>query len=1090
MSDIGNEQRISSTFADFGSGCNLNVPALISMTEDLCDFPTNSDFRYRVNDKHELTEEQYLAIGRCPPEYKPLSLKYQERVSVVEMLSEGLLNYNHKTRVIPQTDLSEYGVTQLEDTLEKDAPNLLSYTRIRVGKLILALSRGGHWSPRCDAVIEAALHCSWRKSKTANILLAVACGPEDGVRELTHFLELGGYGLSDIGFVKAAKAHHEMLRSSRINLFGKQISTMELSECVYISCLVGRVDFRFSDDLLKEIRTRANPPIGYTNILNPEISFDDHLEEMVTGRMKFALDRYQLNTHDAYNRAMFRNVANGSSSTSRTIMERDTDKGTEKYIKLFDVNKSSKVLLGEVAEVVGNESLGSCRLMGSKRFVAEVTDHNLIDSYKEDMTVYPFYKWEPAKVRWIYPASFAANKLGQYITSSGERVFYGLNGIDLGNDLAQTIATKLDVIRATIDPNLCAINADGTNFNAGHTNESQHRVMLAFINGQSDSSSDALEDARKAVQKYKLIKENTTIVFSRAAARGPWDGEPVEESEFMKFSVEKNGLDDETMIVIHSEGTLLSGENVTQLQNTAHMMVFSYSAGIRLARESANARTYTFCKGDDMNGFTDHWLASVVLALLVEKQGVELGRGKDFCDYWACDHERCVVNGIGYNGSVFRKIGHSIPSEPQGSSLLTLPEIIQWAVECGRSLACRGACAGVVDVIIEAALMTYFNKFTVPEALMRSLYAAKCNGGFGVFLDNETTFRIFQSGQMNTIDVRFRLKDDGPFNVFGSATMTDSIITDLMERFPHQAEKIRRQRVRFLSASLKSAMGSSAYGGGSVDDITRAVEDAEHLHEDDMNTLVRAEALATVSRKRQRENGTLEEGEELPDNNEDREGFLRIAATVETDAPVIRGRNRMADNVADIVRFVSASLCHTRTARRILSPALREVVAKWSCEFGELLKNPQVLRVYSLVTPESALLESIARLGLVDMEMAGIVLEIPGKLSLRRHLLGTLAGNGYDRMLRKLSGMKHELQVRLYDGKIDGVFLMRGEHLSPDVQALVRTFALHKMTNEPEKMQFQGQRQLKEIVHFSHMLSHVSRLIYKENKVVLGSLSY
>jgi hypothetical protein len=1089
------------------SNCGpADLYSICRLVADKVKIDDKGDFYNRVSLGYRLTVSQYEKLQRCPAFMKPKEVSLAELDALKALLAEPLVSQtanfelardNANWTILLDT---EADVDRFVSRLRPDAKILLGFTRIRVNRAIFVLLRCKLWTLNCSLLCSYAAANRWRWSRLTNALHAVVFGDAVQSAEYVEFLRLGGAGATDNEYVKEAKAHQILLRGSRMNIFGQDVGVEAIDKLSYISTLIGRCQLNDGEAFAKEMRAREAEVPDYQVPWCPDASMPKLMREEWVARIIAHGVQPELVSWDEWEAYRCINTPAGSSTLSRQKVATLVCDARKKELLLS--HEHSALTLDEFAKLIGGGKNQRVKLQGSKRILGELIDKYGIDDIPEKMPVFAFLKWEPAAQRYIYPTDYIATDLSAYMTHAGFGAMCGCSGTDLGHSLTGGLAVKLDVM-LTVGAGMCSANVDGAGFNERHSPDDQEQIRgIQVAACKSTTPSTLIDENVKAQEKYTAMKKASVI--------------------FVEDPVSKQARRVEV-----SAKTVFSGEDCTQTVNTGIIGSIGPICARRVVEEHGVPVALLFFKGDDLNSYFRHWIHAVLFILTVEECGVELGKIKDFLEYDASEHERCIVTERGYNGSLFRKIGALTPSEPQGIGKLTLEESIRFAVDAGDALIARGAQKCAAFVILHEVLATYFKMNKSISEFVSALSVLKCAGGLGLCLPEGVKWNLSKAGQRRPLVTRFELKDDGLLGPVGSARLTDSLLRKLEENFKLPPHTLDGHREELISSGLEAGLGAAKYGERrrvSEEELAFATEEEAEAREQRRVAgleQLRSEALAEREEAMRAKRGLeeMEAGEIRDSDAESEEGDITAAYEAEVQAEAtsaavtlsmaeavmaemrsgVLAPSRLDSYNRELMVFIGAD---TRFPRQrlwhdcVLDRETQGLAVSWAQELFSYLASGTKLRTLVALTPSDYLLRCISRRGYININIAGTICGISGssvksKVELRERITAFPADQHEGQLDGAVRSIESEkLRLAYYEDTVECVFWPWASGLSSDVKSLVSRFVLSRLVLKSGQCKFANDRDITPIVRESAMASAIGRVVYERNRTVLHALSY
>jgi hypothetical protein len=136
--------------------------------------------------------------------------------------------------------------------------------------------------------------------------------------------------------------------------------------------------------------------------------------------------------------------------------------------------------------------------------------------------------------------------------------------------------------------------------------------------------------------------------------------------------------------------------------------------------------------------------------------------------------------------------------------------MISTMAEHHQSLICRGASAKVVETFSKAIMMTFMSRDHLPGSFWQAMFRPKVLGGFGVWLGVKR--HMNKAPKRPAVMTRVKIKRDGRFGAFGTAHMTDSLLSLLSAKFSYPVENLATERDEMVGEVLESSLGPEKYG--------------------------------------------------------------------------------------------------------------------------------------------------------------------------------------------------------------------------------------------------------------------------------------
>lgn len=725
--------------------------------------------------KCRLTQREFEVFRRCPAHMLPESEILARRQHVQMLLEKTAPTERDPPMAFPEK-FGRQGTADrdLDKMLKKPAKIMTSFIRIRPKRLLGAMSRRGLLEGQ---VLEVAKNL-YRPNITTNrycaTLMLFAAISEDGKKELKLLLDGGGYWMDNAQWIKVTKAHHELVKVSRVCLSKPgQMEPDDIVDLLYFNQCTGRDHFMDNEATEEEVKTRSKVPKDYTW---PDGN-RDRLEEYAKNR---------------WHGLMADTGAIRACRSWKEFLE-------GLYFKLPGGScPKPKVDMKEIGGIRGLVDVVNKEIRGNKRFAAELKPIRHFKEF-EGWEVTAFLKYEVAKNRWLYPGSLEWIILGMFMLDSVIDAFYASSGCDLGHTLESSVGTKLSVVRMVISLAMC-FNTDGKGFNENQSNEDMCLTydVLTEATRFPPGADESITDLREATEKYK-----ESLNGRRAKIPKLWK--------------------DANVHTVEVDHTLFSGEFTTQVVNTFWIGTAAMSGAGYLEELGAFEWLKAFFKGDDLNGFTSTWIHAWLLLTVMEEAGFIFEPAKDHIEPGMCEHERCIVTSNGYRGTKARRIGAMVAAEPQGAEGLTWSEAVDSANEARMSLLSRGVSDELAIAFFEANITTYFDLDVMPRKFYEACGIPKINGGLGLWHGGKQYYNT--SAGLQDVTTEFKLKPNGPMSTFGNAHMTDPMLKKLAEDNNVEVSKFMEVRAGLIGDSFISTLGPKAkYGNRRRESAQRALK--------------------------------------------------------------------------------------------------------------------------------------------------------------------------------------------------------------------------------------------------------------------------
>jgi hypothetical protein len=478
----------------------------------------------------------------------------------------------------------------------------------------------------------------------------------------------------------------------------------------------------------------------------------------------------------------------------------------------------------------------------------------------------------------------------------------------------------------------------------------------------------------------------------------------------------------------------------------------------------------------------------------LEEMGIELGKAKDYVANDSCDHERCLVTANGYKGSLARRVGSMTPSEPQGSTALTIQEIISWAYDGATSLVARKANTIVVDVILDAALMTYENTYAQFKT-KEMLGQLRCVGGMGLWYTeaSDTRYRFYKFSAPKPITVEYELVPNGVFHEFGSAELTDPLLMRLIQQHPTRAQEIRGNRARLLGAAFDKAAGEARYGprkrgAEAVDNHGGTSEDTQTMEE-------RHERERTMWSQ---QIDAFELGNE-PGELAESVGFSKIVSGFrdlaerqqkEKSTQVIH--NWLSKNTLRVQEDMARAMNYEKRAEIQVNTPGREFAEKLGSELRQLMLNTALWRQETLITPATLLLAKLSEQDFVDMKLAGDIFGLQAGYELYEAIISHALNDEQTVIVNHVRGIKDvKLREAYYRDEVECIFWKKKESVPGEFKGYLRQWMTTKLLPHRGSMNWNCKcRPLNSVCSESYALSFMSRIVYLMVADLVNSVSY
>lgn len=728
-----------------------------------------------------LTVPEFRAIGRSPASVVPEGVWSEERKRVSDLFPQSSYKrYDDAGYKMPDTweQVEEWA----EELTKPVAKLMVSRTQSRPKHILWQIMKRDILNAEISEIVMMAAAEHWPRTRTCCVLSYACMASAFGLNELMHCLRRGGAAMGDKEWVAAFKEHHRFVKVRKRCLSAEGLMEHEdVIWCIYFSNLVGRDLFMDEEGACKEAEERIEVPPDYVSVSKGDEGDASALRKRALERLVADLigtgHHVTVDKWNDFGRTLYRKLAGGSSAMPGKLNLDDIG-------SVMGVSYTEKVK-DAAGNETGEERKMKIRLRGSKRLVAEIYGFDHFSKYGKWKAI-AFLKYEPGKNRWLYPASAEYALLGLYLMDPISKAFMMIPGVDYGHDLQGSVATKLDVW-ARVKADDVGLNVDGTNFNGKHSYEDMKCTYDSCkIYAETADDKEALEEYLQAVDKYTDSLRGREFVLSKMP-----DGEAAKEG-----------------VVDH---TLFSGETPTMFTNTGQLKKLGDESAYTMIDRKCAKVIRLFYKGDDLNGFLGNWLVAALLVWTVEQTGMELNRDKDHIEFSHSEHERCLVTKAGYAGAPARRCGSMVVREPQGSAVLTMPQMVAGLNTLRGSLMARTGNEKGVEAVIRSVVATHMDSHEKVDDVMYMAALPSSAGGFGAWRGDHDCRKLAK--KYEPIEVKIVIHEDGLMGPVGSCKMTDPVIADVKERFPgHNVAGMKRARDKMASACLESAIGVARYG--------------------------------------------------------------------------------------------------------------------------------------------------------------------------------------------------------------------------------------------------------------------------------------
>jgi hypothetical protein len=722
-----------------------------------------------------LSDAEYARLGRCPAAQLPHSVVQQKKLEVLSSFNRSITIPPERYTLLDKLQRSNFeGVQGSKGVLRNPAQLIVPYIRLRADRLLVVLHQERMIQGQLREVIAGCLNSNFTSTRfVATILGYISCSSL-AREELLFLLSHGGYEMNSHQWTKAAKKHHDYVKTMRrCFAVDRIISGDEMADMIYANCLAGRDYLMTEEERDEEADTRVKVPPRYLAVEGSASSndvqvraheFASNTTEKFVSMLESTGQLGKAVTWQEFNEWMYVNIPGGSCSLRQRLR------------------------FGDFGVVQGQDGGGPISevLRGNKRLRAELDSGNHFRSFGS-WVVTAFLKYEAAKNRWLYPSDYDYVKLGLYIMNHMRKAYESLSGVDFGHDLNGSVATKLDVLEM-VGAGVTCLNTDGSGFNEEHHKLDMfivYDVLARSATGGADDA-QAYDDLMHGIMKYKDGLESRSVILPRMP-----------------------GITQERRLEI--KHTLFSGEATTQMVNTT--LLGGIAMEIIDAAMVMGVIPWVSCfwKGDDLNCFLSNWLDGVILMMLAEQANFVSNSAKDHIEPCQCEHERCIVTPNGYHGSLWRRVGSGVAAEPQGAAAHTLEERLTTLNEFRMAMMSRGAPANIAMLAFRVGLATYLEMNTGFDQLLIACGYPKANGGYGLWKGYQGI--PFQSQpEPPQVQLRFRLRQDGLLGKVGSANMTDGVLTALerLHRLPQGY--LQGAREEMIGDHVLASVGPRKYG--------------------------------------------------------------------------------------------------------------------------------------------------------------------------------------------------------------------------------------------------------------------------------------
>jgi len=742
--------------SDLDSSEEETVTALSAITG----LPTSSIRRLRGKGENLLTESEYEVLsGRCPSTGVPESVIKSARNKFLSDIPAVGCSPSKDAVLMASSWNPANDLERVKLRFERVDPKCLPYTRLYPDHYLSMVASRGGWNRDIEEVLAYAITYKWSTGRAAATFLAVIQSSEFALNELMFLGKRGGFAADSFGWIKMGSAHHQACKVLGIAIHTDVRPTVkELAGIIYMQSLVGRDGYFDVTSYDKEESSRTGKPDSYT-MCDAQKGIDFH--EYSTASLSAALR----------NTAAVDDKVQTFGDWEKTSMVKEMPGGAT------SIGVSGGIKVNSILEMRGRADINpKAKMGGTKRLRADLESLDGEVPNLGQWIVNAFMKYEVYKNRWIYPADFDYTKLGIYMQKPVKRAFEQLSGVDLGHTVGGALQVRLDVLKKLVDK-WDSFNADGKAFNSHHSIKDMQMIYECALVAVRCADQEAMSDLRKAIDAYVGRLDDREVVLTGLAG--------VLDRKFIAW------------------GTLFSGEPVTQFANTGILWSILNASLSAMLVMRVGHRMAVFLKGDDLNGFVDHWLTGVALLKLVEQAGMATEPSKDHCERGRCEHERCLVDSEAYYGALMRKIGSLVISEPQGTAVLDLSAAISSANEARMSVAIRSGKPREAMWVFEAIIATRLNDANYPDELGVLCGMPVSMGGFDCWRDGYPCGPVVKRPQVN---LELRWAAGSRFAEFGGAKMTDAFVSDFATKFNLRLDDLMAARDITLLTGIEGSV--------------------------------------------------------------------------------------------------------------------------------------------------------------------------------------------------------------------------------------------------------------------------------------------
>lgn len=559
-----------------------------------------------------------------------------------------------------------------EPALADDPGFLASYKRIRA-KWIFAhgsLLPNGLRYELLNRIRCAAERYAWTQTRAAATGLFVLVADDAVLSSFSKLCSERVLSLTPAAWLEYFKLFHVHVKSRKLHpITGEFLKQSEVAQHLYWHELVGRGSFMTPEAVKLESAKRHRVPEAYGPPLMSAAEFHAQACSYLEAGLRMSGTPGAPESWQEFTSSLWARLAGGFCNES----------------------------LPPMSAITRDTAIKRCRLSGRKRAVAEFMDLTTYPELEEFVSR-AFSKFEVGKERFIYPASFVWNLVGQHAVSGIEPLFTKLAGIDLGHSAVTAVQVK-EYMMVKCAGGLASLNCDGVGFNENHSAEDLSIVtevakVFATENGLDHPG---VPELMRSLTEYESTFRNRKVVVGG-----------------------------ETIPIV---GNLLSGEYLTQITNSSLMWCLLRIATRLLVGFGALGVVEIFCKGDDANALCQHWLTACALAHALNGLGMKSNYLKDECQVGAVEHERCMVDGSGYYACIARKCGNCVTAEPQGSPNLVLAEYASTLAALLGDFAALGVPSERLSLVEQAFVSTVLGQVDTRQ-FSHAMWGPGDAGGF------------------------------------------------------------------------------------------------------------------------------------------------------------------------------------------------------------------------------------------------------------------------------------------------------------------------------------------------------------------------